>query len=368
MWGRKAWGWLLTNLLLHLVTTYGIWRLAVGCGAATDMASWAAILFALQPAHGMTVAYVSGRSAGMMTSLLVGSLLAFGTYQVERKKRYLLCSLLLFTLACCAKEMALIFPALLALWVFTRSRAGLAKRSELTSIIPFALVAATLLAAAFSNPRYRGLLEFSLNLRTPLESLVHNAAALPVTLSLLARPWSLAAEHSARLGPYAVSAGAIFILAWIGVACWASRKRHWLMFGMLWPVIALLPAHSFIAKADSVSETSLYLAWVGPSIALGMGSRAWCSTKSCRTVMSGAAVLLVAVCGWRTIVWGDQVLLWREAVTEAPLSARAWNNLGLAYMGRNNSNAAMHAFETALKLDPGNARAIRNLGVLEIVK
>lgn len=47
--------------------------------------------------------------------------------------------------------------------------------------------------------------------------------------------------------------------AWLLGALLFSRRSRWITLGMLWPVIALLPSHSFIAKADAISESGLYL-------------------------------------------------------------------------------------------------------------
>lgn len=367
LWGRWAGGWLLTNFLLHLATAYGVWRLVLARGASVVIALTAGALFALQPASGMTVAYVSGRSTGLMTALLVGALVAFEIHVRTQNKAYLVSSLLLSLLACTAKEVALVFPALLLLWTFTRLKEGDAMRPAATSIAPFVLVAVTGVAVALSSPRYRGLLTYSMDLRTPLESLVANASALPATLSLLVRPWSLAVEHAAPSGFVATTIGAIVLLAWFAIALSAWRKHPWLTFGMLWPVFALLPTHSVIAKVDAVSETSLYLAWAGPSIALAVGCREWFASGRRRVAVGLVTIVLSLTCAWRTVVWGDPVRLWREAVATAPMSARTWNNLGQAYMAKAHPKEAKRAFQMALKLEPGNVRALRNLDLLEVL-
>jgi Flp pilus assembly protein TadD len=73
-------------------------------------------------------------------------------------------------------------------------------------------------------------------------------------------------------------------------------------------------------------------------------------------------------CAWRTLVWGDGVRLWREAVQEVPRSSRAWNNLGMAYVARHDSAAARAAFEQALRIDPRYAKALGNLNLIDVLQ
>ena len=72
--GLKAGGFLATNLLLHATTVLLVFALArrrLGHAGALI----AALVFAVQPANAEVVAYVSGRSTGLMTPLLLGGLL-----------------------------------------------------------------------------------------------------------------------------------------------------------------------------------------------------------------------------------------------------------------------------------------------------
>jgi Flp pilus assembly protein TadD len=66
-------------------------------------------------------------------------------------------------------------------------------------------------------------------------------------------------------------------------------------------------------------------------------------------------------------VWSDERALWRDAVAKAPASARAWNNLGMAYFSHEEWAEADAALRRALALDPANPRAQSNLHELAIV-
>ena len=88
-----------------------------------------------------------------------------------------------------------------------------------------------------------------------------------------------------------------------------------------------------------MTDRSLHLAWAGPAVAIG-ALLATClrrvTTRAGRALL-GAAVLALAVVAGQAVrsrirVWSDPRALWTEAVTRAPGSARAWNNLGLVLL------------------------------------
>ncbi|MBM3395302.1 MAG: hypothetical protein FJY37_11820 [Betaproteobacteria bacterium] len=130
--------------------------------------------------------------------------------------------------------------------------------------------------------------------------------------------------------------------AWLLGALLFSRRSRWITLGMLWPVIALLPSHSFIAKADAISESGLYLCWAGPCIAFAMylSNRVPRANHWTRVICLGALLMLAVLCGQRAAIWGDPLRLWHEATQSAPASARAWNNLGMAHLARDEYAAA----------------------------
>ena len=68
----------------------------------------------------------------------------------------------------------------------------------------------------------------------------------------------------------------------------------------------------------------------------------------------------------RVEVWQDARTLWADAVAKAPGNARAWNNLGQAHTMAHDRVRARAAFLEALRLDPDNSTARRNLAQLAV--
>lgn len=137
-------------------------------------------------------------------------------------------------------------------------------------------------------------------------------------------------------------------------------------FAALWTLAALLPTHSIVARLDVVTEKPLYLAWVGPALLLGdLAGRA--RRRAGGIVWVGVAAVLAlsgVACARRVAVWQDPRALWTDAVKKAPRSARAWNNLGQAQAVAGDTPRARAAFQQALRLDPDDVTARRNLARL----
>lgn len=365
LFGEWAGGWLLVQWLLHVGVVIGVIRLAQWRTGSAMAAFIAGACFALLPSHASVIAYVSGRSTGLATALLVAALVFHELAQrSDRRRLHQALAIMAFLLACTARETALIFPLLVLLWEGTRSpHVSWADGARRTAPYLICAAAVAVLSLAFV-PRYLQLLEFSFALRSPLESLTHNLAALPASLSLGLRPWALSVEHVAPTDTASMVIGALVLSAMIGAGMWFRVRRPLIALALLWPIVALLPTHSLIAKLDPITEGPLYLALIGPAIAFGGYASHWlrdASARIARPVLTTAALTAVGLCAWRTVVWGDPVALWEEATVRAPVSSRAWTNLGMAHFAAGHHARARQAFATALDLDPSNVRVMLNL-------
>ena len=230
--------------------------------------------------------------------------------------------------------------------------------------VAIAIVLAGIVAVVLlGTDGYRTLLRDALSDKSIGESLLANARAVPQMLSLWVRPWALTVDHEfdQRLHLGASIAGLALLLTAAGVAFALRRQRPMLALAIAWPLIALLPTNSILAKPDLVTEKPLYLAWVGVSIALGAAVPALLSitaSRMAKRVFLGAAGLLlcalIAASAWRVSVWRDPVALWTDAIAKAPHKSRCWNNLGMAYLAAQRELDAVTAFERAVFLDPRN--------------
>ncbi len=227
------------------------------------------------------------------------------------------------------------------------------------------------------SARYRSLATTSLALHDPLGALAENLRALPVALSLWARPGSLSIEHPPPPeGALWIAAGAALALGLTSIAIAARRRAPNLALAAGWVVVALLPTHTLLARAEAVTQRPLYLAWAGPALlagaaALALARAARPAQLALRALPAVAAVGLVLAAASaaheRARLWTDEASLWRAAVDRAPASPRAWSNLGAAYLGARDYARARAAFRAALEIDPRFASARAGVAGLALV-
>jgi tetratricopeptide (TPR) repeat protein len=358
------------NLLCHAASSLMVFllcrRWGEGLGVVRErvgaVALTAALLFALHPAQTEAVTYVSGRSVSLMALGYLGALLTFSPGATGWRR---LLSPLLFAAALFIKETAwpLPFALLLAEAAGRRGR----WRERLTALtwhwIALALAAVGMLAV----PAYRRLLAGSVAAREPGANLLTQIGG---QFYLLTRPLlSLGLNidpdlpvHAAPTVALALEASALLSLALTGFL--QLRRRPWLGLGILWLFLHLLPTNSLLPRHDVANDRQLYLALVGPMLALA--AALWVRLPP-RSAVLAAALLALGLGGataLRNLDYRTEVSLWRATVRESPAKARAWNNLGYAHQLAGEREAARAAYRRALVLDPDHIKARLNLEFL----
>ena len=108
IWGPWPPGFRLTNLLLHILCTLLVYRMARSEGLGDAAALAAGALFAAHPAHVESVAWISGRTDLLCAAFMLGAWLHY-------RRGRTAASLCLFGLALLSKEMAITLPLLVFL-------------------------------------------------------------------------------------------------------------------------------------------------------------------------------------------------------------------------------------------------------------
>lgn len=352
------------NLLLHLVNVALVWRLTghlpAGGGHGRRQARLVAtLLFALHPIQTESVTYVSGRSMVLMASFgLAGLLCWLESPNRPHPHRWQALAAILFLAAILTKEVAVALP--LTLLLIRRDRAAL-------SLLLFAGLALAALFLVFgyqrilADPAPRGL----------AANLLSETNAIYYLLGQLFRPHALNIDPVLpELAGWSLSSA--FQVAGLAAAvavAWAYRAgRPWLAFAVGWFVILLLPTHSLIPRLDLASERHLYLAALGPywlaALALARlpaGGLPW------RLIVIGLAAVGIVYTHQRNLDYRDEISLWRQTSALDAGNARAWNNLGWAYLLAGRRAEARLAFERTLAIEPDHLQAQRNLRYLDEV-
>ncbi len=365
-------GFHLTNLLIHLVNAYLVYRLSQlfvqqqSRSAALHHAPLlAALLFAVHPIHTEAVSYISGRSASLMTLFYLAALLNYVIGRTQNKSlNVYVTTPLLFVLALAVKETAVTLPFALLLWeISCGGRWRFEFKPQWTSWLLLFIAAVFFL---FSDnylsqmERSAQLNELQGNLATQLNGFVHLLQQFALPLWLNIDP-DLPLLHALREAIFPLS----ITITLLGLMFACLRRRPWISFALGWVMLHLIPLYILLPRIDIANERQLYLAAWPLLLALAIELTLFLDGKKCRFVAAGLLIACVALTVSRNQVYQNEVTLWEDTVVKSPNKARAHNNLGYAYLLAQRKDEARRELTVALQLDPQLYQAQYNLRRLD---
>jgi len=323
--GNHAWGWHLTTILAHVLTTLLAYLLALCLGVSGDAALVAALVFGLHPAHIEAVAWISGSTEPLLGVLLIASFISYVRWRRTSRRDWRLASVVLFALALAEKETAMILPGLLLAyeWIFANcgTQPSTGARAESMTAIPLLGKEGLGVVPGMRPPppapppaeegshfrsvsaALRGVWPFLLVVLLYLPARIYALKALshavtPLNLSQLAFTWpsliwfwirhliwpvglSTFYDFPAVLHPTLRN----FTFPLIFDVCVAAgllgvvRRSRSAAFSAVWlvlPLIPLLDLRVFVAD-DFAHDRYLYLPSVGLAILAGLGLRKLCA-------------------------------------------------------------------------------------------
>ncbi|MCI0490579.1 MAG: tetratricopeptide repeat protein [Blastocatellia bacterium] len=381
LFGLNVLGWHLFSVLLHLLVTYMVYRLARQWDMSQEAGLAAAFLFGLHPVHSESVAWISGVPDPVAGVFILGSLLLYERhYHGKRGHSFLLpASAGLAVLAMFSKEVAIAFPIFLAAreWLdreegepFTARLRRLALR-----VAPFAAAAAVYLVARYA---VLGFLS-STDLKAARIPNAQVLLTLPSVLLGYARlffiPYPLAVmyDHS-----YVSSAAdprfwgaALAVAAIVTAMVFVARRYGAGIRASIWAVLFLLPVlnlKAFNPQESLLHDRYLYLPSVGlcliVAIALArlgerLGERQQTFFQTA-TVLIGVILMLLTV--YQNPSWQNNRAMAAQAFRVTPKHPYLHNYIGAYYSEERNFAEAEKEYLTALEFNPTYYDALSNLG------
>jgi len=307
--GGSAWGFHLSNVLLHAATVVLLFLALRRLTGAVWRSAAVAALFAVHPAHVESVAWVAERKDVLSGLFWMLTLLAYAWY-AERPGwgRYLLV-LAAFALGLMAKPMLVTLPCVLLLldyWPLQRVPAacGLAQtlsRKRLALLLEklplFALTGAACAMTVYAQQKGGAVNTLE---QLPLgDRLLNTVAAYAGYLGEMVWPTGLAPfyPHPRERLLLAQAGRAGLVLALItGLVLWARRRRY-LTVGWLWFLGTLVPVIGLVqVGGQAMADRYTYLPYIGLFIALVWGAADLAAPwpARVRSVVPLAALLLGA--------------------------------------------------------------------------
>jgi protein O-mannosyl-transferase len=359
--GHETLGHHLGNLFIHLGVVAASWRLARIVAASFGMpgevarrvALGTAAVVALHPLATESVTYITGRSVALGT--LFALIASIAQMQAQRKA-----AAAAFVAALLCRETMLVLPAMLALLEWSRVarlRPALQRTAGLWCVAAIAFV------ALLAHRRYGPLLELSSiiaqgRLESPsmLLALEYFATRFVLLAPLSIDP-SLQPEHMSGVHRAIASAAVAALLA----AAWRCRStRPWWMLAMGWVALSLVPMYLVPVRHDGVAERHFYPALWGAALALSCEIAGALDRRVVLVAACATAIGLSVATVLRNADYASEVALWEATSRDALSSPRAFNNLGVAYLAERRWGEAQAAFERALAIDAGHAKARAN--------
>jgi tetratricopeptide (TPR) repeat protein len=158
-----------------------------------------------------------------------------------------------------------------------------------------------------------------------------------------------------------LSALAVSIL--LGGTVAGLRWRPALGFLGCWFFGILAPTSSVVPLVDTVFEHRIYLSLAAVLVLLVAGIYRWLG-RGGFWMLAALALAFGFLATIRNRDYRSEFAIWTDTLAKRPDNARAYNNLGSLWLGRDNLPEAERCFRTAVKLQPGYPSANYNLGIV----
>src|SRR6185369_17294505 len=366
LWGLRASGFLLVNLLLHALNGLLAYRLFYRVHADITTAACGAAVFLLHPLQVESVAWVSQRKnlLAMFFFLLAWEFYCRYRDRTTAGAPAYAGSLGLFILGGLSKSVVVIFPLILLLDDFcTLPRR---ERRWLDKLPFFALSAVAVCIATVSQQPdiltwggsagggmsgYHGGSIFA-TLLTMLTVLCRYLGLIiwPVKLSALY-------DHTVYASINSQVIGSALILATLVLLCLVLFKKN--RRAGFWPLFflaALLPVSQIIPLVTLMNDRYLYFPMIGVAGLTGAGAAKLCASYGRKGWLLLAPVLLFfgLLSFQRAGDWRDDITLWQDTVQKTPNRAEAWQNLAVSLQASpgDHKREAIAAYERSYELQP----------------
>jgi len=377
--GRSPWGYHLVNTILYVAVCLLALRVLEAILARSglssrsgNLAAWlGALIFCLHPLHVEAFAWVQGNKDLLAGAFFLAAFLAHdraGRAEGAQSRRHYLTGYALFLLALGSKPSAAAFPLVVLAYdlllppkVNKRSVRGL-----LALHLPYWLPAAALSVyfIFFTGAVQRTGLS--------LEGLLVLPQILAACYRLTLLPLGLLHRYPDPvfngLASPAFWAGLITTVPALAFVLLGRRRHPAEAFGVLWFFLCWLPQSNLVPIAIRVADRYLFLSLLGPALAVSAAAVRLAERlrpAGQRLLWAAWVTLLVTyalLSVQRVGAWQDGPSLWGQAAESRPRDAFFQLGLAEVLIKEGDLERAAGAYERVLELQPGNVKALVNLG------
>lgn len=407
--GGNVTGYHVTNIIIHIASALALYWMSVLVVKAVTFDSGnqsaisnfplpfvVALLFVVHPVQTQAVTYIVQRFSSLATLFYLLAVAVYLSARLEQLSSgrslslrsgcwFALVPLFLF-LAFYSKETAYTLPGallLVELFFFKRTKWKIASIGAVSAVVATG-IGVKLAKSGYSVIDTLSVIDGATRLQTitsRTDYLLTQFRVIVTYLRLLILPINQRLDYDLKLSHSffepAVFLSFLILLSLLAFAIFMLKKSEktgnpylkLASFGIVWFFLTLSIESSVIPIIDLIFEHRLYLPSVGAFIAatsVTMLLAGKYRIVSERVIFTGLLIisLVYAVVAFnRNRAWESEISIWTDSVTKSPLSARAWNNLGGAYIKKRDSRNSLLAIVRSIELDPSKADAWNNLGI-----
>lgn len=369
LWNLNPSGYHWTNVVLHALTSIGVFLLALLIVAEELPALVAALIFTLHPIQTESVAWIAGRNDVLLGFFVVLMVLLYGLSKnyPSASNRFLLFSSVSFGLALFTKESAALYLLLLPLIDILVDGLTLRKVMSIKSLKKFWLMIGILLLYLVVRFLVFGEVVGAERLyghRSMVERIANVPAIIAEHFKLLIMPVNLSVAHPLTeiiwfRSPWNIVAimSAVAFVAFI----WFSWKRDKIIgIGLLWIAIGLMPVLGIVPVPIPILEHRLYVPMVGFAIVISqtiliIGNR-FSRPALMKSIAFTLSIVLATASVVRLPVWKNGVTLFSDAVEKAPTYTPSYFSLAGAFYESKRTDEAVTTMERYIGFEPNDLR------------
>lgn len=382
LWETNAFGYHLTNLILHLLNVCLVFLFLFRLRRSTFVASMGAILFGLHPMHVESVTWISARKDVLYTLFFLLALLAYLKYlRQERSSKWLSYTglIFLFVGALLSKAIAFVFPVLLLLIDYHEARKWSWKL--IAEKIPlFILSGIALWVAREGQQSSDSMME--LNAYPFEKTFFIGTRNYLVYVGKLFVPWEMSPFHPFPfLGKielpwlYYLSVIPFAVFGWVLFRFKLYIRMRSILFGIAFFTVCIGPFLQMVPYGKAVmAERYTYLSYIGLFYALGVllervmeGERLGSSLnrKLLLGLVGGWIIVLGVSSAFYLPSWKDGESLWGKVVTQYPDHYFGYLNRGRWRVDKGDQDMAMADLNRSVELNPGLSTGFYERGRLK---
>ena len=364
--GLSPWIWHLSNILLHVIATYLVFRLCRRLTGSDIGAGVAAAVFAVHPIHVDAVTWVSASCELLFTIFTLGALLVLLGDDTPEERPRVVASAALYGAGLFAKETGIAVLAILIVvaWVRLRNpvQGGLARRFWLAGG-PYVAVTGIYVLARWSAMHQVGTEKGE---HSWAEAIFSGPSLVLFYWKKLLLPVGLSGCY---MNPLTASPTAGFwlelvaILAGVALVGWfALRYSPVLGLAAALIIAPILPALAVVRlypQGDMTHDRYLYLASAGLCIMVSMlVAKSWAMPKFPKPAVLVVMGVVLAALSTVTLAqqkyYQDDFSFYQRVIETNPSDGLAYGLLGNVYMDRGNTDQALDLYRKAYRVSPDN--------------